>query len=74
MHDPHMHERGMLQRFDHRELGNVVLPHSPLRFLDTEPLPLTSNARDGEHDHEIYGEWLGLTTEEIEALEREGVI
>ena len=30
--DRTMHERGSRQRFDHPDLGRVVLPHSPLRF------------------------------------------
>ena len=26
MNDPHMHERGMLERIDHPELGEIVVP------------------------------------------------
>ena len=32
MNDPHMHERGMLQRIDHPALGAIVVPNSPLRL------------------------------------------
>ena len=72
--DPHMHARGMLQHFEHRELGPVVLPHSPLRFLDTESLELASSPLAGEHNREVYGDWLGLSDEELAGLTRQGVI
>ena len=32
MNDPHMHERGMLARIDHPELGPIVVPSTPLRL------------------------------------------
>ena len=36
MNDPHMHGRGMLERIDHPELGNIVVPTSPLRLHGAE--------------------------------------
>jgi crotonobetainyl-CoA:carnitine CoA-transferase CaiB-like acyl-CoA transferase len=74
MEDPHMHERGMLQWFDHRELGRVVLPHSPLGFPETPREPLRASPSTGEHNREVYGRWLGLSDAELDALEGEGVI
>jgi crotonobetainyl-CoA:carnitine CoA-transferase CaiB-like acyl-CoA transferase len=74
LEDPHMHERGMLQHVEHRELGPVVLPHSPLRFLDAQLEEITSSPLAGEHNREIYGGWLGLTEERIQSLEHDGVI
>ena len=32
MNDPHMHERGMLERIEHPSLGEIVVPNSPLRL------------------------------------------
>ena len=32
MHDPHMHERGMLEDIDHPELGPITVPTTPLRL------------------------------------------
>ena len=69
-----MHERGALQRVDHRELGEVVLPHSPLRFLDLPALQLRSSPKAGEHNREIYGGWLGLSDDALAELAAEGVI
>ncbi len=74
MEDPHMHERGMLQHFEHRELGELVLPSSPLVFHDAPPLPLESSPYAGEHNREIYADWLGHSDKQIAELERDGVI
>jgi crotonobetainyl-CoA:carnitine CoA-transferase CaiB-like acyl-CoA transferase len=74
MNDPHMHQRGMLQRVEHPSLGPVVLPNSPLRLHGSDrvaPLPSPSL---GQHNRDVYGGWLGLGTDGVAALEREGVI
>jgi CoA:oxalate CoA-transferase len=74
MNDRHMHERGMLERIDHPELGDIVVPTSPLRFHGADRVATTPSPRIGQHNDEIYGGWLGLSVDEIEGLRREGVI
>ena len=74
MNDAHMHERGMLQRIDHPALGPIIVPNSPLRLhsadrIDPLPSPLL-----GQHNREIYGEWLGLGEAGVEALKKAGAI
>jgi CoA:oxalate CoA-transferase len=74
MNDPHMHERGMLQRVDHPSLGSIILPNSPLRLhgadrVDPVPSPLL-----GQHNMDVYGGWLGLGADGVEALKRAGAI
>ena len=59
--DEHMHERGMLQRVQHPELREVVLPHSPLRFHGEQRLPLTASPTLGEHTTEVLGSWLAIS-------------
>ena len=74
MNDPHMHERGMLQRVDHPSLGPIIVPNTPLRLHGAdgvEPLP---SPLLGQHNLEIYGDWLGLGTEGVDALQRAGAI
>ncbi|MEE9279127.1 MAG: CoA transferase [Myxococcota bacterium] len=72
--DRHMHERGMLRWVEHRDMGRVVLPNSPLRFPDVGQLPLEPFPRLGEHNAEIYGGLLGLSGDDLSALAEEGVI
>jgi crotonobetainyl-CoA:carnitine CoA-transferase CaiB-like acyl-CoA transferase len=72
--DPHMHQRGMLEHIDHPELGDIIVPTSPLRFHGADRPATTPSPNIGEHNAEVYGEWLGLSAEEIAGLKERGVI
>jgi crotonobetainyl-CoA:carnitine CoA-transferase CaiB-like acyl-CoA transferase len=69
-----MHERGMLEWIDHPDLGRIVVPNSPLRFHEADHLDTVPSPRIGQHNDEVYGEWLGLKDDEIEKLRDDGVI
>jgi len=74
MNDPHMHERGMLERIDYPELGEIVVPSTPLRLHGTDRVETRPSPTIGQHNAEIYGGWLGLSTSEIQQLKDSGVI
>ncbi len=74
MNDAHMHSRGMLERIRHPELGEIVVPTTPLRIHGTEKVATSPAPRIGEHNALVYGSWLGLSGDEIAALKAEGVI
>ncbi len=74
VNDPHMHARGALQWIDHPELGRIPVQSSPLRFEGVDPLPIIPSRQLGEDNARVYGEWLGLSKDAIEALKSEGVI
>ncbi len=74
MHDPHMHGRGMLEWVEHPDLGRVVLPTTPIRLHDTGVAAAMPSPHLGQNNDEVYGEWLGMTADEIAALRAEGVI
>jgi crotonobetainyl-CoA:carnitine CoA-transferase CaiB-like acyl-CoA transferase len=74
MNDPHMHKRGMLERIDHPELGEIVVPTTPLRLHDTDRVATLPSPGIGQHNAEIYGGWLGLSPADIAELREEGVI
>jgi CoA:oxalate CoA-transferase len=74
MNDPHMHERGMLARINHPELGDIVVPGTPLRVHDTDPVEPAPSPTIGQHNNAIYGGWLGLSATEIAELTERGVI
>ena len=74
MNDRHMHERGMLAHIDHPELGDIVVPSSPLRLHGADQVEPGPSPTIGQHNTEIYGGWLGLSTAEIAKLGEAGAI
>ncbi|MBV9247845.1 MAG: CoA transferase [Acetobacteraceae bacterium] len=74
MNDPHMHARGMLEIIDHPVLGSIVVPNSPLRLHGAECISAVPSPDLGQHNQEVYGEWLGLSPADIAALKQDGVI
>jgi CoA:oxalate CoA-transferase len=74
MHDRHMHERGFLDDIEHDEIGRITVPTSPLRFHGADRRKTTPSPKLGQHNDEIYGDWLGLSASEIAELKAGGVI
>jgi CoA:oxalate CoA-transferase len=74
MNDPHMHERGMLQRIQHPSLGEIVVPNSPLRLHGADRVPPVPSPKLGEHNVEVYCGWLGVPEADMIALIADGVI
>jgi crotonobetainyl-CoA:carnitine CoA-transferase CaiB-like acyl-CoA transferase len=63
----------MLQEIDHPEYGPLTVPHSPLQVgsfrAELRPSPAL-----GQDNEAVYGDWLGLTPDEIRGLADRGVI
>ena len=74
MNDPHMHERGMLQRLDHPALGPIVVPNSPLRLHGADGVAPVPSPALGQHNQQVYGDWLGLGADALSALRQAGAI
>lgn len=74
INDPHMHQRGSLQWIDHPEYGRIVVQHSPMRFSGAPLTKLTPSAPLGTDNARIYGQWLGLSAEEVDQLAADEVI
>ncbi len=72
--DENMHARGSLQWIEHPALGRVVLPHSPLVFEGAPRKPIEPSRPLGSGNAQIFGEWLGHSPQEMEALKAAGVI
>ena len=64
----------MLERIDHPDLGNIVVPTTPLRLHGADKVPTVPSPMVGQHNVEIYGDWLGLPSDEIVSLKQQGVI
>jgi crotonobetainyl-CoA:carnitine CoA-transferase CaiB-like acyl-CoA transferase len=72
---PHLAERGFFVEFDHPEVGRLKYP-GPGFFFDGANLMQTNRAapRLGEHNDEIYGGRLGLSSGELSRLRASSVI
>jgi crotonobetainyl-CoA:carnitine CoA-transferase CaiB-like acyl-CoA transferase len=72
--DMHLKARGAFVEVDHPEAGKVKILAPWVRFSDT-PGAITSPAPlMGQHNREVFGQILGLSAKEIDALEKKGII
>jgi CoA:oxalate CoA-transferase len=72
--DRHLHERGMLEWINHPQYGRIAAARSPLRFEHQGLTELKPSAELGGDNHAVYGDWLGLSKEELETLKADKVI
>ncbi|MBV8935091.1 MAG: hypothetical protein JO095_04705 [Alphaproteobacteria bacterium] len=49
------------------------MPAFPVRF-DGAPAPIKPAPLLGEHTAEVFGDWLGMSAGELEAMQRDGIV
>ncbi len=74
MQDENMHARSSLQRLRHPELGEVVLPHSPLVFEGSPRRAIEPSQPLGAGNRDVFGRWLGHGEAELRRWVEQGVI
>ena len=71
---PHLRQRGTVRTIQDRILGALDVPGFALRF-SAFPQPLELQAPMlGEHNEEILTQWLGYTPDQVQELERKGIL
>ena len=74
VNDEHMHARRALEWVEHPMYGRVCLPNSPMRYDGVAPITLRPSGPLGRDNQEVYGDWLGLSSDDIAGLQAEEVI
>lgn len=73
MNDPTMREREIFVEVDHPVRGKVVIPGWPVKLSDSY-VAVRSSPLLGADNAGIYGEWLGLSQADLDALKKDQVI
>jgi crotonobetainyl-CoA:carnitine CoA-transferase CaiB-like acyl-CoA transferase len=73
-HDPSTQSWGLWPEVTHPEMGSVRVDGLPIHLSETDWQIAAAAPRLGEHNHQVFGELLGLSADEIERLEGDGVI
>ena len=71
---PHIKARNMLLEVNHPVSGKVKIPGNPVKLSDTPIIIEKTAPLLGEHNSEILTSLLGLTGEEVNGLQLDGVI
>ena len=72
--DPHYAARGSIATLDHPKIGALKMPAPSPRMSGTPACPMNAAPRLGQHNDEVYGSLLGLDTEAIARLHKNGLI
>ncbi len=74
VNDPQVKAREMLVDMEYPGVGQVPLPGVAIKMSETPGAVERRAPEAGENNVEVYGELLGLTSEELSRLEAEGII
>jgi crotonobetainyl-CoA:carnitine CoA-transferase CaiB-like acyl-CoA transferase len=72
--DENLKQREMFRRVHHEKYGDIDIPGFPFKFSDASGSIRMPAPGLGEHSRFILEQWLGYTSEEVQALYGKGII
>ena len=72
--DPHYAARGTFVRVNHEQVGEKTYTGIPWKMSATPGKARWASPTLGQHNRQIYGELLAMPTDDITALEEQGII
>jgi formyl-CoA transferase len=73
MSDPSMWAREIFVEVDHPVRGKVTIPGWPVKMSQSH-VPVRASPLLGAHNAEVYAQWLGLSTRDLDTLKEDGVV
>ncbi len=73
LEDEDLHERGIMAKIDHPVRGEMTVPATPIIMSDSK-VPVKTAPIHGGNNAEIYGGWLGYSSEEVEKMRADNII
>lgn len=75
VNDEHiMGEREMLVKMEQPGIGELTVTNNPVKLSDTKPQIRRPAPLMGQHNEEVYAEWLNLDAEQLAQLKEKGII
>ena len=74
VHDEDAIDRRAIQWIEHPDLGEMPLPHSPIRWHDSELLAIDPSHPVGADNAVVFGELLGMSESDLTSLKAAAVI
>lgn len=72
--DPQLNVRAYGERVDQSDLGAITYPRSAQMWTTTPGVTRHPPSRLGQHTHQVLREWIGMPSEELDALTSSGAI
>lgn len=72
--DPHYKARSMLVEVEHPKVGKIVSPNYPVQYSETTAVITSPSPLIGQHNREILTSLLDYSPEQVEELEKAGVL
>ena len=73
LEDEDLHSRGIMTKINHPVRGEVTVPASPIQ-MSASKVTVKPSPVHGANNEEIYGQWLGISAEEVQKMRSENVI